>query len=241
MIRIVLVDDQTLIRQGIQTLLELEPDLQVVGVAGNGREALVAVERAGPDVVLMDVRMPELDGVAATRILTERFPEVGVIILTTFDDDEYVFDGLKAGARGYLLKDVSSDDLATAVRAVAAGQALMQPSIARKVVAEFSRLAGDRDRETKRQADMGSGGVREESAPPSPNAPISQPQFQQLTERELDVLRAMAAGLSNREIADRLVITEGTVKNHVSNLLGKLEVRDRTQAVLKAQALKLIA
>jgi DNA-binding NarL/FixJ family response regulator len=187
------------------------------------------------------VRMPELDGVAATRILTERFPEVGVIILTTFDDDEYVFDGLKAGARGYLLKDVSSDDLAAAVRAVATGQALMQPSIARKVVAEFSRLAGDRDRETQRQADKGSGGVREESVPPSPNVPISQPQFQPLTERELDVLRAMAAGLSNREIADRLVITEGTVKNHVSNLLGKLEVRDRTQAVLKAQALKLIS
>ena len=239
MIRIVLVDDQTLIRQGIQTLLELEPDLWVVGVAGNGREALAAVERARPDVVLMDVRMPEMDGVAATRALHERFPDVGVIILTTFDDDEYVFDGLKAGARGYLLKDTNSDDLAAAVRAVAAGQALMQPSIARKVVAEFSRLAADRDREARRPAGPARS-LPEPLAMPEPALPASQAQIQPLTEREIDVLRALAAGLSNKEIADRLVITEGTVKNHVSNLLAKLEVRDRTQAVLKAQDPKLI-
>jgi DNA-binding NarL/FixJ family response regulator len=222
MIRVLLVDDQTLMRQGIQILLELEPDLKVVGVAGNGREAIAAVERLTPDVVLMDVRMPEMDGVAATQVLTQRFPQIGVIILTTFDDDEYVFEGLKAGARGYLLKDVSSDDLADAVRAVAAGQALIQPSITRKVVAEFSRLA--------------SGAAPRGAAPGADQSALPQP----LTERELDVLRAMAAGLSNKEIADKLVITEGTVKNHVSNLLGKLEVRDRTQAVLKAQALKLI-
>ena len=240
MIRIVLVDDQTLIRQGIQTLLELEPDLQVVGVAGNGREALAAVERAQPDVVLMDVRMPEMDGVTATRALHERFPDVGVIILTTFDDDEYVFDGLKAGARGYLLKDTNSDDLAAAVRAVAAGQALMQPSIARKVVAEFSRLAANHDRDARRPANPADSSP-EPLAVPKAAPPASQAQIQTLTERELDVLRGLAAGLSNKEIADRLVITEGTVKNHVSNLLGKLEVRDRTQAVLKAQALKLIA
>lgn len=222
MIRVLLVDDQKLIRQGIQTLLELEPDLEVVGTAENGREAIAAVERLQPDVALMDVRMPEMDGVAATRVLSERFPQVGVIILTTFDDDEYVFDGLKAGARGYLLKDVSSDDIAAAVRTVAAGGALIQPSIARKVVAEFSRLAA--------------GPVS--SSPVS--APPVDPLVQPLTERELDVLRALANGLSNREIADKLVITEGTVKNHVSNLLAKLDVRDRTQAVLKAQALRLI-
>jgi DNA-binding NarL/FixJ family response regulator len=220
-INILLVDDQTLIRQGIKTLLELEPDLRVVGVAGNGREALAAVEQLRPDVVLMDVRMPEMDGVVATRALHKQFPEVGVIILTTFDDDEYVFEGLKAGARGYLLKDVSSDELAAAVRAVAAGKALIQPSIARKVVAEFSRLAG---------------------AAPGQAGAASRPGGldEQLTEREREVLRALAAGLSNKEIADRLAITEGTVKNHVSSLLGKLEVRDRTQAVLKAQTLKLI-
>ena len=216
MIRILLVDDQTLIRQGIKLLLDLEPDLEVVGLAGNGREALELAAELRPDVVLMDVRMPELDGVAATRALTARLPQTGVIILTTFDDDEYVFEGLKAGARGYLLKDVSSDEMAQAVRAVAAGQALIQPSVARKVVAEFSRLAAGAPREQ----------------PPE----LAQP----LTERELEVLRAMAAGQSNREIAELLVITEGTVKNHVSNLLAKLDVRDRTQAVLKAQALRLI-
>ncbi|MBC8163957.1 MAG: response regulator transcription factor, partial [Roseiflexaceae bacterium] len=165
-ISILLVDDQLLIRQGIQTLLDLEPDLTVVGSAANGREALAAVERLRPDVVLMDVRMPEMDGVAATRDLHARFPAIGVIILTTFDDDEYIFEGLKAGARGYLLKDISSDEMAQAVRAVAAGQALIQPSIARKVVAEFSRMA----------------------SAPQPPIGLAEP----LTEREQDVLHALA-------------------------------------------------
>lgn len=192
--------------------------MQVVGQANNGREAIILVEGTRPDVVLMDIRMPELDGVAATRILHERFPTIGVIILTTFDDDEYVFEGLKAGARGYLLKDVSSDELSAAIRSVARGEALIQPSITRKVVAEFSRLAS-------RPAD------------PTPSfVPLVEP----LTERELEVLRELAHGRSNREIAERLIITEGTVKNHISNLLGKLEVRDRMQAVLKAQQLGLI-
>jgi DNA-binding NarL/FixJ family response regulator len=221
MIRIVLVDDQTLIRQGIQTLLELEPGLQVVATAGNGHEAIAAVERERPDVVLMDIRMPLLDGVAATRAITARFPEVGVIILTTFDDDEYVFEGLKAGARGYLLKDVDSTEIVLAVRAVAAGEALIQPSIARKVVAEFSRLAAQRAPGDAAQAHID---------------PLAEP----LTEREHEVLLAIAAGLSNREIAERLVITEGTVKNHVSNLLAKLGVRDRTQALIRARALSLV-
>ncbi len=192
--------------------------MQVVGQANNGREALALVESSRPDVVLMDIRMPELDGVAATRVLTERYPAIGVIILTTFDDDEYIFEGLKAGARGYLLKDVSSDDLSAAIRTVARGEALIQPSIARKVVAEFSRLASR----------------------PVSSAPASSPLVEPLTERELEVLRELAHGRSNREIAERLVITEGTVKNHISNLLGKLEVRDRMQAVLKAQQLGLI-
>lgn len=192
--------------------------MQVVGQASNGREAIKGVESTRPDVVLMDIRMPELDGVAATRILHERFPTIGVIILTTFDDDEYVFEGLKAGARGYLLKDVSSDELSAAIRTVARGEALIQPSIARKVVAEFSRLASR----------------------PAETSLRSSPLVEPLTERELEVLRELANGRSNREIAERLVITEGTVKNHISNLLGKLEVRDRMQAVLKAQQLGLI-
>lgn len=219
MIRVLLVDDQTLIRQGIAMLLELEPDLEVVGAVGDGRAAIEAVERLHPDVVLMDVRMPGMDGVTATRELNRRFPDVGVIILTTFDDDEYIFEGLKAGARGYLLKDISSEEMAEAVRTVARGEALIQPSIARKVVAEFTRLAV--------------------SAPPAPERAALKPP-NALTERELDVLKALARGMSNKEIAAALVITEGTVKTHISNILAKLDVRDRTQAVLKAQQLRLL-
>jgi DNA-binding NarL/FixJ family response regulator len=219
MIRVLLVDDQTLIRQGIAMLLELEPDLEVVGAVGDGRAAIEAVERLRPDVVLMDVRMPEMDGVTATRELHRRFPDIGVIILTTFDDDEYIFEGLKAGARGYLLKDISSEEMAEAVRTVARGEALIQPSIARKVVAEFSRLAA--------------------GSPPAPErSPLKLPAT--LTDRELDVLKALARGMSNKEIAAALVITEGTVKTHISNILAKLDVRDRTQAVLKAQQLRLL-
>ena len=218
MIDVLLVDDQTLIRQGIRVLLEIEPDIRVVGQAGDGGEAVRQVEALHPHVVLMDVRMPGMDGVAATREISARFPEVGVIILTTFDDDETVFDGLRAGARGYLLKDVSSEQMAEAVRKVAAGEALIQPRLTRKVLAEFSRMA---------------------ASPAAEAQP--QPLLSPLTERELEVLQALAHGLSNREIAAQLVITEGTVKNHVSNLIDKLEVRDRTQAVLKGQELGLIS
>jgi DNA-binding NarL/FixJ family response regulator len=220
MIRVLLVDDQTLVRQGIQMLLEIETDIQVVGQAANGREALQLVEALRPDVVLMDVRMPEMDGVAATHAISTRFPDTGVIILTTFEDDEFVFGGLEAGARGYLLKDISSEEMAQAIRKVAAGEALIQPSITRKVLEEFSRLAT----------------ATEKSA----NKPLQPALVESLTEREQEVLSALAKGLSNREIARQLVITEGTVKNHVSSLIAKLEVRDRTQAVLKAQELGLI-
>lgn len=215
MIRVLLVDDQKLVRQGIQMLLDMESDIDVVASAADGLEAIALAREHQPDVVLMDVRMPEMDGVTATRELTRRFPEMAVIILTTFDDDEYIFEGLRAGARGYLLKDISSEEMAEAVRTVARGDALIQPSITRKVIAEFTRLTPE------------AGSDQEALLSP-------------LTEREREVLRALAEGLSNHEIAERLVITEGTVKNHVSNLLGKLGVRDRTQAVLKAQELKLI-
>ena len=223
MTRVLLVDDQTLIRQGIRLLLMTEPDIQVVGEASNGREALEQIEALRPQVVLMDVRMPEMDGVAATREAAARFPEVGVIILTTFEDEEYIFEGLRAGARGYLLKDISSEDMAEAVRVVARGGALIQPSITRKVLSEFARL----------------GRVQPEIVP-SPQ-PEKSPLVEPLTERELDVLHCIAQGLSNREIAERLVITEGTVKNHVSNLIAKLDVRDRTQALLKAKDLGIIS
>jgi DNA-binding NarL/FixJ family response regulator len=224
MIKVLLVDDQMLIRQGIKMLLSTEVDMQVVGEAANGREALAQIEMLRPDVVLMDVRMPEMDGVSATRAVMARWPEQGVIILTTFEDEEYIFEGLKAGARGYLLKDISSEEMAEAVRVVARGGALIQPSITRKVLSEFTRLAG----------------APVEASPPARKAGAPSPIEEPLTERELEVLRAIATGLSNREIAQQLVITEGTVKNHVSNLIAKLSVRDRTQALLKAQELGLL-
>ena len=214
-IRILLVDDQRLMREGLRILLELEPDLGIAGEAENGQAALEAYADLQPDVVLMDVRMPGMDGVEATWRLRERWPEAPVIILTTFDDDEYVFEGLRAGAQGYLLKDVSGHDLAEAVRTVAAGGALIEPSVARKVVAEFARLA-----RPARPAEAG----------------LAEP----LSDREGEILRLLAQGLSNREIATRLSLAEGTVKNYVTNVLQKLGTRDRTQAALRARELGLL-
>jgi DNA-binding NarL/FixJ family response regulator len=218
MIRILLVDDQALFREGLRTLLSVRPDLEVVGEAENGREALDIAAQLQPDVILMDLRMPILNGVAATRQLHEAQPDSKVIVLTTFDDDEYIFDGLRAGAVGYLLKDVSSDKLVEAIRAAARGESFLEPSITAKVLAEFNRLSG-------------------EGRPSSPHA---QPLVEPLSERELEILSVLASGASNREIAQKLYITEGTVKNHVTNILGKLGVRDRTQAALKARELGLV-
>ena len=214
-IRLLLVDDQRLMREGLRTLLELEPDLQVAGEAGNGQEALEAYAALMPDVVLMDVRMPVMDGVEATRRLREHWPAARVIILTTFDDDEYVFEGLRAGALGYLLKDVSIQELAEAIHAVMAGGVLIEPSVARKVVAEFARMAA-----------------------PAPR--VAQALEEPLSERELEIVRLLARGMTNREIAQRLYLAEGTVKNYVTNILGKIGARDRTQAALRAQELGLL-
>ena len=215
-IRILLVDDQALFREGLHTLLSVHDDLQVVGEASNGQEAIDAVAKLTPDVVLMDLRMPVLNGVAATKQITESAPNSRVIVLTTFDDDDYVFDGLRAGAVGYLLKDVPSAKLVEAIRAAARGESFLQPSVAAKVVAEFSRMSG------AKTAD--------------PQEDLVEP----LSERELEILGVLATGASNREIANQLYITEGTVKNHVTNILGKLGVRDRTQAALKAKEMGLI-
>lgn len=214
-IRILLVDDQRLMREGLRILLELEPDLKIVGEAENGQAALESYAELLPDVVLMDVRMPGMDGVEATWRLRERWPQARIIILTTFDDDEYVFEGLRAGALGYLLKDVSGHNLAEAVRTVAGGGALIEPSVARKVVAEFARLVPT---------------VR------FPEAGLPEP----LSNREREVLQLLAQGLSNREIASRLSLAEGTVKNYVTNILQKLGARDRTQAALRARELGVI-
>lgn len=216
-VRVLLVDDQRLMREGLRTLLELEPGLVVAGEAGNGEEALAHYAELRPDVVLMDVRMPVLDGVEATRRLVARHPGARIIILTTFDDDEYIFEGLRAGALGYLLKDVSIQELAEAIRTVVAGGVLIQPSVARKVVAEFARL-------------------RPAAARPAPQTALPEP----LSERESEILRLLAAGLTNREIAERLFLAEGTVKNYVTNILGKIGVRDRTQAALRGRELGLL-
>lgn len=214
-IRILLVDDQRLMREGLRMLLELEPDLEVVGEAADGAAALSEYARLLPDVVLMDIRMPGMDGVEATRRIRERWPDARIIIVTTFDEDAYVFDGLRAGALGYLLKDISGHDLAQAVRTVAAGGALIQPSVAARVVAEFARLAAP-------------------ARPPGEHLP------EPLSEREQEILKLVARGLTNREIADRLALAEGTVKNYVTAILGKIGARDRTQAALRARELGLI-
>jgi DNA-binding NarL/FixJ family response regulator len=212
--RILIVDDQRLMREGLRTLLELEPDFDVAGEAGEGAAALEAYEALAPDIVLMDIRMPGMDGVEATRRLRARHPGARVIILTTFDDEAYVFEGLRAGAQGYLLKDLSGDELATAIRTVMAGGALIEPSVARKVFAEFARLAP-----AARPLDAG----------------LAEP----LTEREREVLRGVAEGLSNREIGQKLFLTEGTVKNYVTSVLQKIGARVRTQAALRAKELGL--
>jgi DNA-binding NarL/FixJ family response regulator len=209
-IKVLLVDDQPLFREGLRTLLSVHADFEIVGEAGNGEEAIRLVHSLQPSVVLMDLQMPVLDGVAATRRLREEQLDCRVIVLTTFDDDELVFDGLRAGAVGYLLKDAPSEKLAEAIRVAASGETFLQPSVAAKVVAEFARLT----RKTIRP---------------------SKSSIEPLSERELGILRLIAEGDSNREIAGKLFLAEGTVKNHVTNILGKLDVRDRTQAALKAK------
>ncbi len=212
-LKVLLVDDHPLMRETLRHVLGQESDMDVVGEAANGSEALALAASQRPHIVLMDLRMPLLDGVSATRTLRQTQPDCRVIILTTFDDDENVFDGLRAGAVGYLLKDAPSEKLFEAIRAAARGESFLQPSIAAKVIAEFARLSV-----------------------PSKGAALAEP----LSERELEILRLIANGASNREIATALVIAEGTVKNHVTSILGKLQVNDRMQAVLKAKELGII-
>ena len=213
-IRVLLVDDQRLMRDGLRILLELESDLEIVGEAEHGEAAIEGYRLHSPDVVLMDIRMPGINGVEATRRIKCTWPEARILILTTFDDDEYVFEGLRAGALGYLLKDVSGSDLANAIRTVAAGGALIEPSVARKVVAEFARL--------------------------TPTSSTVKKLADPLSAREIEILKVLARGFTNKEIAAHLHLAEGTVKNYVTSILSKIGARDRTQAALRAQELGLL-
>jgi DNA-binding NarL/FixJ family response regulator len=209
-VRVLLVDDQALIRAGFRMILEAEEDIEIVGECADGTQAIDSVKRLRPEVVLMDIRMPEMDGIEATRriMAADGDPSVKVLMLTTFDLDEYVYDALRAGASGFLLKDVPAGQLVAGIRLVAQGDALLAPSVTRRLIQEFSRSARGRS-----------------------EAPAG---LEELTPRELEVFKLIARGLSNAEIAGELIVSETTVKTHVARILMKLEVRDRVQAVVLA-------
>lgn len=215
MIKIEIADDQALFREGLRTLLSVQDGFDVICEASNGEEAIRMAVTHRPDVVLMDLRMPILDGVKATERLRGILPEIKVIVLTTFDDDEFVFDGLRAGALGYLLKDVSSEKLFEAIRSAYRGEYSLQPSITARVIAEFARM-------------------------PRPPHVKQQEEIDILSPREYEILQLVATGASNKDIAARLFISEGTVKNHLSSILGKLDAKDRLQAVIRARELGLL-
>jgi DNA-binding NarL/FixJ family response regulator len=211
MIRVLLVDDQSLLRVGFRMILEAEPDIEVVGEAADGAAGVSMTSALHPDVVLMDVRMPGTDGIAATRLITTASPAPKVLILTTFDLDEYVFAGLRAGASGFLLKDAPPDELLTAIRTVAGGDAVLAPTATRRLIDQFAPLLPDPGQQQDRDAVLS-----------------------KLTDREKAVFAQLAAGRSNREIAADLHLSEGTVKIHVGRILAKLGLRDRVQAVVLA-------
>lgn len=206
-IRVFLCDDHTLFRQGMRKLLELEPDIQIVGEADSGRKMLDMLKKTGPDVILMDVNMPGMDGIAATYKIKKMLPHPGVIILTVYEDEAHIFEAIKAGAMGYLLKDVSIEEVTGAIRGVYKGEALLQPNIASKVLKEFAML----DKRKIREGDRF---------------------YNDLTEREKEILRLIALGGANKEIAQKLGISEKTVKNHISNIFQTLHVNNRTKAAL---------
>lgn len=214
-IRVLIVDDQIMVREGFTVLLNAMPEIEVVGEAVNGREAIAQVAALRPDVVLMDIRMPELNGIEATREIVAADADAKVLVLTTFDLDEYVYQALRAGASGFLLKDASARQLADGVRVVASGEALLAPTVTKRLISEFSKL----------------------SEAPRPPALA---QIGDLTERETEVLVLIAQGLSNAEIASHLVVAESTIKTHVSRVLVKLGLRDRTQAAVFAYEARLV-
>lgn len=207
-VRVLVVDDQQLIREGIASILDIQEGISVVGTATNGLEAVTQAEALNPDLILMDVHMPVMDGIEATERVRHRLPDCQVVMLTTFDDDEYIIRSLKVGACGYLLKDIPADDLAEAVQLAHSGVYQLAPEVAGKLIGAFEGVSS-RSNEAKR--------IKHD-----------------LTERELEVLRLIATGATNREIAEQIFVSEGTVKNHVSNILSRLNLRDRTQAAIYA-------
>ena len=215
-IRVLLVDDQALFREGLETLLSVHKDIQVVGQAVNGQEAVDLATKLRPDVILMDMQMPILNGIGATRRVMQSLSDCRVIALTTFDDKETIFDALRAGAVGYLLKDVGSAQLAESIRRTTRGESILDPSVAAKVVTEFSRVSS------------------------LVTATRSEVLAEPLSEREIEVLRLLVLGLSNQEIAERLFISAGTAKTHIHNLCGKLGAHNRTEAAMRARELGLV-
>ncbi len=217
-LRVLVVDDQDVVRHGLGVILGHQPGIEVAGFAANGQEALEQAAILKPDVVLMDLKMPRMNGIQATRQITKHHPATKIVVLTTYDDDEWVFDAIRAGASGYLLKDSDGAEIVGAVRGVMAGEVRIDPAVAGKVLHEFNRLAGQQGHQ-----------------PPKPAQPGSdQPLLEDLTERELSVLQELAQGKTNREIADSLHLAEGTVKNYVSIIIDKLQANDRTQAAILA-------
>ncbi len=228
-ISVLVVDDQRLMREGLASLLSIQDGIEVVGTAVNGQDALEQAQQLHPDVILMDVRMPVLDGVAATIQIRQQLPTCQILMLTTFDDDEYVINALRAGATGYLLKDIPASDLAKAVQAAHKGIYQLDPAIASKVVASLSHSPQPTPvkQEERSASEMSILANDNKSAYATHNAEI--------TAREIEVLRLIAVGATNKEIARRLIISEGTVKNHISNILSRLGLRDRTQAAIYAR------
>ena len=209
MIKVLIADDQELIRQSLQIVLGIREEISVIGTAGNGNEVIRLVQKEKPDVILMDVRMPEMDGVQCTRMIKERYPQIKIIILTTFDDDEFVFSALKYGASGYLLKGISMDELEKAIRTVHQGCAMINPGIASKVVELFSEMA---------QSNY--------------DIMIEAENVDELTDGEWEIIKLIGRGMSNKEIAKAISLSEGTVRNYLSSILNKLNLRDRTQLAI---------